>query len=84
LTNLIVLDGSGDVIMKKNIQVGADSKNLITVNRGKSHQTYSCSPNCGPALIPGDAITFFDPLAKEIRNKLGLAQSAAEGTTTQQ
>ena len=83
LTNLIVLDGSGDVIMKKNIFVGADSKNLITVNRGIMHQTYSCSPNCAPALIPGDAIPFFDPLAKEIRNKLGLAQSAAEGTTAQ-
>jgi len=84
LTNLIVLDGSGDLVMERNVYVGSDAKNLVTVNRGVSRGSYSCSPNCGPSLIPGDALPFFDPLSKEIRNKLGLAQSAAEGTTTQQ
>jgi hypothetical protein len=84
LTNLIVLDGNGELVMERNVYVSSDSKNLITVNRGKSHETYSCSPNCGPALIPGDAVTFFDPLSKETRAKLGLAQAAAEGTTAQQ
>ena len=84
LTNLIVLDVNGELIMERNVYVNSDSKNLVSVNRGKSHETYSCSPNCGPALIPGDAVTFFDPLSKETRAKLGLAQAAAEGTTAQQ
>ncbi len=84
LTNLIVLDGSGESIFQKKVHVGSDEKNLVTVSRGKSRESYSCSPNCSPALIPGDTLTFFDPLSKETRSKLGLAQSSAEGTTSQQ
>ena len=84
LTNLIVLDGNGNLILDKNVYVGSDEKNMVTVSRGKSRETYTCSPNCGPALVPGDSLLFFDTLSKETRAKLGLAQSAAEGTTNQQ
>ena len=84
LTNMIVLDGNGRLTLSKKIFVAADTKRLVTLNKGAARQTYSCSPSCGPALVPGDAESFFEPLAKEIRNKLGLAQSAADGTTTQQ
>ena len=84
LTNLMVLDGRGNLTLSKKIFVSVDTKRLVTVNKGVARQTYSCSPYCGPSLMPGDAETFFEPLAKEIRNKLGLAQSAVEGTTTQQ
>ncbi len=84
LTNLIVLDGSGESILQKKVQVGSDEHKLVTLSRGKSRETYSCSPNCSPALLPGDTLTFFDPLSKETRSKLGLAQSSAEGTTSEQ
>jgi hypothetical protein len=84
LTNLIVLDGNGEAVYRKKVHVGSDEINLVTVSRGKSRETYSCSPNCTPALMPGDTVTFFDPLSKSIRSKLGLAQSAAEGTSAQQ
>ena len=84
LTNLVVLDGAGKVSLSKKISVSTDAKRLVTVNRGAARQTYSCAPACDPALIPGDSEAFFEPLAKEIRNKLGLAQSSVDGTTTQQ
>lgn len=84
LTNLMVLDGAGKLTYSRKIFVSADAKHLVTVNKGVARQTYSCSPSCGPALIPGDSEAFFEPLAKEIRNKLGLAQSAVDGTTSQQ
>lgn len=84
LTNLIVLDGAGQTVLDRKVFVSHDAARLVTVNKGAARETHSCSPACGPALMPGDAITFFDPLAKEIRNKLGLSQSAVEGTTTQQ
>jgi len=83
LTNIMVLDGSGNLTYSKKIFVSADARRLVTLNKGAARMTYSCSPACGPALIPGDAEEFFQPLAKEIRNKLGLAQSAVDGTTTQ-
>lgn len=83
LTNIMVLDGSGNLTYSKKVFVSADALHLVTLNKGSARMTYSCSPTCGPALIPGDAEEFFQPLAKEIRNKLGLAQSAVDGTTTQ-
>jgi len=84
LTNIMVLDGNGRLTLSKKIFVSADTNRLVTVNKGAARQTYACSPDCGPALIPGDAETFFEPLAKGIRNKLGLAQSAVDGTASQQ
>ena len=83
LTNIMVLDGNGNLTYSKKVFVSADALHLVTLNKGSARMTYSCSPTCGPALIPGDAEEFFQPLAKEIRNKLGLAQSAVDGTTTQ-
>lgn len=84
LTNLMVLDASGSLIYGKKVSVSADAQQLVTVNKGKSRETYSCSPLCGPALIPGDTPVHNEELAKGIRNKLGLAQAAAEGTAVQQ
>ena len=84
LTNLIVLNGSGDEVLNKKVFVSADSNRLVTVSKGARRETYSCSPNCNPALISGDSETYFEALSKEIRNKLSLAQSSAEGTTAQQ
>ncbi len=84
LTNIIVLDGNGREIYEKNIVVAVDSKRHVAVNRGIARETYSCSPVCGPTPTPGDSIAFFDQTSKEIISKIGLAQSAAEGTTAQQ
>lgn len=84
LTNLMVLDAGGELIYNKKLSVSADAEQLVTVNKGIARHTYSCSPLCGPALIPGDAVAFADELSKAIRAKLGLAQAAAEGTSAQQ
>ena len=84
LTNIMVLDGAGNLTYSKKIFVTADTTRLMTVNKGPARYTYSCTPICAPTLIPGDTEGYFEPLAKEIRNKLGLAQSAVDGTTTQQ
>lgn len=84
LTNMIVLDGNGKEIYEKNIVVAVDSKRFVAVNKGTARETYSCSPACGPAPTPGDSIAFFDQTSKEIISKIGLAQSAAEGTSAQQ
>lgn len=84
LTNLMVLDGQGQMVYDKKISVSVDPKHLVTVNKGAGRQTYSCAPACGPVLVPGDTPTFTDDLNKVIRGKLGLAQASAEGTAAQQ
>lgn len=83
LTNLIVLDGSGGEVLNKQIFVSADQNQLVLLTKGANRETYTCSPDCNPVLMTGDDEKYFELLAKEIRNKIGLAQSAAEGTTTQ-
>ena len=84
LTNLIVLNGSGDEVLNRKVFVSADTEQLVTVSKGASRETYTCSPDCNPALMSGDSEIYFELLSKEIRSKLGLAQSSAEGTATQQ
>lgn len=84
LTNLIVLNNAGKQIYENKVSVSVDPQHLVTVNKGVGRETYSCSPTCGPALIPGDTATYADELNKAIRAKLGLAQASAEGTATQQ
>ena len=84
LTNLIVLDGSGIEVLNKKIYVSADDNRMVTLSRGARRQTYTCSPDCNPALTSGDSTKYFEVLSKEIHKKLSLAQSSAEGTTAQQ
>jgi len=84
LTNLIVLDGKGDEVLNKKIYVKADDIRQVTLSRGARRETYTCSPDCNPALMSGDNEKYFEALSKEINNKLSLAQSSAEGTTAQQ
>jgi Flp pilus assembly secretin CpaC len=84
LTNIIVLDSAGRPVYDEKLFVTSDIKRLVTINKGVARETYSCAPECGPALVPGDANGFFEPLSKAIRSKLGIAQSAAEGTNTQE
>lgn len=84
LTNLIVLNNAGKQIYENKVSVSVDPQHLVTVNKGIGRETYSCSPTCGPALIPGDTPTYADELNKAIRAKLGLAQASAEGTAATQ
>jgi len=84
LTNLMVLDGAGILIYDRKVFVSADPKGLVTVSKGVSRETYSCAPKCDPSLTPGDSPEYFEALSKGISNKLGLAQSAVDGTTAQQ
>ncbi len=83
LTNLIVLDNKGNEVLNEKIFVTSDSARLVTLSKGARRETYTCSPDCNPALMSGDYTKYFEALSKEIKNKLSLAQSSAEGTTTQ-
>ena len=84
LTNLMALDGAGKLIYDKKVFVSADKKRLVTVSKGAARATFSCTPQCDPSLTPGDSLGHFEPLAKGIRDKIGLTQSTVDGTTAQQ
>jgi Flp pilus assembly secretin CpaC len=58
-TNIIVLDGGGNIIREAAIRVGQPN-DVVVVNRGASQTTYSCAPNCSRALRIGDTASAFD------------------------
>ena len=84
VTNLIVVDSKGKQILSKNIAVGIDNSRYVTVHKGRSRASYICTPTCQAALIPGDNADHFEGISKEIRNKFGIAQSAADGSQAPQ
>ena len=58
-TNLIILDSQGNTMMNADLQVvNTLSHNGIRLYNGKSRETYSCIPFCGPSPVLGDTAGF--------------------------
>ena len=54
-TNLIILDSQGNTMMNADLQVvNTLSNNGVRLYNGKSRETYSCIPFCGPSPVLGD------------------------------
>jgi hypothetical protein len=78
-TNLIVIDPEGKVVINRRVVVQEPTSGYVTVYRGKERETLHCSPACEKPLMIGDAVGYFDSLAKEIRTKQAIGQASAEG-----
>jgi hypothetical protein len=78
MTNLIVLDRTGTVVMEKSVEVqGPGSKDVVVVYRGVDRETYSCTPKCERRITLGDANTYFDAVIGQTANRNGQAGGAA-------
>jgi hypothetical protein len=60
LTNFIVLDRSGAVLMEKSIEVQGPRERLVVVYRGVERETYSCAPSCERRITLGDSPAYFN------------------------
>jgi hypothetical protein len=58
-TNLLALDGLGNVIDEKTIRV-VPSGSALLVQRGMERESYSCAPKCMPTVELGDGKQFND------------------------
>jgi hypothetical protein len=58
-TNLLALDGLGNVIDEKTIRV-VPSGTALLVQRGMERESYSCAPKCMPTVELGDGKQFND------------------------
>jgi hypothetical protein len=74
-TNLIALDGSGTLIAESLISVQAPEDAVVTVQRGLDRESYSCTPNCQPSLILGDANKYFAEVGGQAGQRNSLATS---------
>jgi len=58
-TNLIILDANGNTMMDTDLQVvNSLPSHGVRVYNGKSRETYSCIPYCGPSPVLGDDTGF--------------------------
>jgi hypothetical protein len=74
-TNLIALDGAGTLIAESMISVQAPSEAVVTVQRGLDRESYSCTPNCQPSLLLGDANKYFNEVGGQAGQRNTLATS---------
>jgi hypothetical protein len=74
-TNLIALDNAGTLIAESMISVQAPSDAVVTVQRGLDRESYSCTPNCQPSLILGDAAKYFSDVGGQAGQRNSLATS---------
>ena len=74
LTNLIALDPSGNIIAESKIRVDSAGDALVIVQRGLERESYSCTPNCQPAISLGDAKQFFEEAGGQTERRNALAQ----------
>jgi Pilus formation protein N terminal region len=66
ITNVIVTDRNGAVLMEKSLEVSGLSDKTVVVYRGADRETYSCTPMCSRRLTLGDMPEYFDKTLGEI------------------
>ena len=60
LTNVIVTDRKGAVLLEKTVEVSGAGDKTVVVYRGADRETYSCTPLCSRRLTLGDAPEFLE------------------------
>lgn len=78
-TNLVILDDTNQPIIEETLLVRATDKHSVTVTRGTSLASYSCSPVCEPTLRLGSDGDKFKELVEQFSQRNELAIQAAGG-----
>jgi len=67
VTNLVVMNGAGRVLMDSQVVVSSPDAGRITVARGgvagARVENYTCAPRCERTPMPGEADTFYNAYA---------------------
>jgi Flp pilus assembly secretin CpaC len=81
-TNVIALDRAGSVLMDRVVQVEGPTDKIVTVYRGTSRESYSCTPKCERRVTLGDAETFFKSTMEQAGAVGGQAATTGAATGT--
>lgn len=73
VTNLIALDGGGAMLAESLISVQAATESVVIVQRGLDRESYSCTPNCQPSMLLGDANKHFSEIGGQAGQRNTLA-----------
>jgi len=80
VTNLIVLDADGAVIVNRKMIVQGDDQKFVNLQKGENRQSYNCFPKCQPALVIGDTSAFGDEVGKAIQQKNAVSSGGKSGS----
>jgi hypothetical protein len=79
-TNLIAVDGQGNILDEKTIRV-VPTGSVLVVQRGLERESYSCAPQCMPTVQLGDGKLFNDASSQlGARNGLLTKSDATQGS----
>jgi Flp pilus assembly secretin CpaC len=81
VTNMVVLDHNGVVLMEKPLVVTSPPGRVVFVYRGPSRTTYACDPDCSARVNLGDDSEAFDKVLAETVNRTTQALTAGANTT---
>jgi hypothetical protein len=73
VTNVIALDGGGALLAESFISVQAPTDSVVIVQRGLERESYSCTPNCQPSILLGDANKYFSEIGGQAGQRNGMA-----------
>jgi Pilus formation protein N terminal region len=71
-TNMLALDDDGKLISESWLRVQDNNRNLV-IYRGAETESYSCTPDCKPALALGDSDKHFARSGSQSVTRSGLA-----------
>lgn len=74
-TNLIALDGAGEMLAESTISVQAPQASVVMVQRGLDRESYSCTPDCQPSVQLGDSTKYFGEVSGQADARRNLATS---------
>jgi len=77
ITNLVVLDSKGQLIADELVNVEKPQSGYVTVQRGGSRYTYSCTPHCNATMEPGDNSEFFGAAQNQSAARTSMGQQSA-------
>jgi len=85
VTNIIALDAQRNVIQDQRVVVDHDDGRTLSLYKGTKRESYTCTPQCSPTITVGDALEYFDAIAKSAQQKSITATSntdkGAQGST---
>lgn len=81
-TNIIILDASGNQMANFDVTVTHAANSEVAIYSAQtaatipaSRYSYTCSPNCQRAMVPGDDVQYFSTTVSMNATKFGLATS---------
>ena len=87
-TNLTILDAAGNKLANLDLTVANDYRNLVSVYSASPkgapvRATYTCVPDCEPAMVAGDSSTFLTGTMADNSQRAAFATGTKKSNETE-